>query len=227
MTPIESASKLICHIGDDLKLVLKVTLATKDRNKNRVRFISEYSYNSNKYNGAQELSSVTVETGDFLILESVIDYEARMKNPSAKSKSVWFSYENLWTFVWALESAYEWLVTNQEVYLYQEGSSTIITGINPAFANLVVICDSPYMRQYTDAPLVITPTVKLNRNSRESEKAVLITMGKNRQQITSLNAMQIGGLLHTVSRFDLCANSMALVNEVLIAAPMIKRPKQP
>lgn len=220
--PAESVTKILFRINNEFTLKVKVLLANKDRDRRRSRFASMWAYNTDKYANVSEVSAINLETSDYLIFETYMDYNTRINmNCQFKPKSIMFSYDNIHQFAWMLATAYDWLTNRTDVFQV-DSTTNEITGLSPMCSNLTVMCESPHMKNYTDHILKFTPTIRIDRQSREKQKGVLLLMGQKNDQVGSLSADNIASLLYFLDHFDMATFCTATVNEVLLALPMLK-----
>lgn len=85
---IESISKRIVFLSD-LQISVRVTLGNKTKDRNRKDYINIYTFDSDKYNDTSELSSVYINTYEYISLEHIKDI---------KSSKVLLSLDELYRF---------------------------------------------------------------------------------------------------------------------------------
>lgn len=220
IAPTETVTKTIFTPCEYLTIKLKVLLGNKDQNRNRRKFMYAREYDTEKYSQKMTVSSVNVETKDFLILESVVPYSFNApKNSDQSPHTVFFSYDNLHSLSWAMNQAYSW-ISNEDVFQCDKTNGELLN-INPTYMNLVAVCESPHMKGYSDEIVKFSPTIRINKSTREKEKAIGIIMNQRNYQIGSLSLNEIASIIYFLDRFDLCSAAISVVNQVLVATPVL------
>lgn len=218
--PTESVTKILFQPCSSLRIKLKVILANKNIKGNRKRFVNTYEYETNKYTNVSHLSSLGIETQDFLIIENYMSYEEkqRLNKMDFKPRTIYFSYNNIHTLERSLNQCYAWLI-NDDIFMYSKSKE--LMGIQPIYANLITECISKYMSGFSDTLIRFAPTILTDKNM-ERKKGILIMIGKENTQIGSMNIDEISAFVYFLIHFDLCSASMALTNQALEIMSMMK-----
>jgi hypothetical protein len=214
MAPVESVTKDIFQPDEYLLLRLNVGLGAKDMSSRRKMFANIRSYNSSWYKDTPQLSTMYIQTNDFLFLESYMPYQKRMETPEWKARRIIFSYETIHLFDNILSAAYSWLnLNNPKVFRRdKDGVDFLNTTSVPK-----VYCETHYKKQMQEQYLTLTPTIKLNQFG-VNERAIMFNFGQNPSiQITSLNTYQVGSLLYFLQHFNLFEAAALTVNQFLLA----------
>lgn len=225
-TPFESITKRVFYPCERLVIKVKIGLGSRDQSRHRRSFVNEYQYDAkNKYIDVNRLSSMFSETKDYLIIEEVETYkdgQPQMSNNRDSMQQMYFSYDNLHQLSWCLNSAYQWISNPDQ--LCDKDKTGMISNIKREHMNLVATCISPHWVGYSCGVMKFTPTIRSNPDGMR-ELAILVTMGKEMKQITSLNLQEIAAWAYFMEHFDLCSTSIELANQVLITAPILRKMK--
>ena len=222
-TPFESITKRVFYPCEGIVIKVKIGLSSRDQNRHRRSFVNEYQYDAkNKYIDVNRLSSMFTETKDYLVVEEVETYKDGSPSMANNSQmhQMFFSYDNIHQLSWCLNSAYQW-ISNPDQLCDKDGSG-MISNIKREHMNLVATCVSSHGINFSCGVMKFTPTIRSNPDGTR-ELAILITMGKEMKQVTSLNLQQIAAWTYFMEHFDLCSTSIELSNQVLISAPILRK----
>ena len=223
-TPCESISKRIFYPCQGLCIKMKVGLGSRDQNHRRKRFIGEYQYDANgKYNNINKLSAFYSETKDYLIVEESVRNLDQIP-PNWKPLQMFFSYDNLHQLEWMLNDAYQWLLNPKDICDFDKVG--MLSNIKRTHINLMSSCLSNHGTGYACGIMKLSPTIRTNDDDSR-ELAVLVTMGADSKQVTSMTLQEIASFLYFLQHFDLCSASIDLTNQVLVATPFLRGQNRP
>lgn len=167
---IESISKRIVFLSD-LQISVRVTLGNKTKDRNRKDYINIYTFDSDKYNDTSELSSVYINTYEYISLEHIKDI---------KSSKVLLSLDELYRFRRLLKKAIKWF---DDTDLWKrQGKELFIDIREEDKKNKVLVIKNRF-----DSVIMLTPTV-IHNEAKKDAKAIevlfyntsmSIAMGKN------------------------------------------------
>ncbi len=222
-TPFESITKRVFYPCDGIVIKLKIGLGSRDQNRRRKSFINEYQYEAgSKYNDINKLSSMFSETKDYLIVEEMNRNQYQQGAGNQQPLQMFFSYDNIHQLSWCLNSAYQWISNPDE--LCDKDGSGMISNIKREHMNLIATCLSSHGVGYYCGVMKFTPTIRSIPDGTR-ELAILISMGKEMKQITSMNLQEVASWLYFIDHFDLCTASIEMANQVLLTAPILRKMK--
>lgn len=217
--PCESITKDLFRPCENLRLRLKVVLGSKNSSGYRKRFISEFDYKSDKYRDMSQLACVQIETDDFFVVETFVNWEARQNmNGMWESQKILFSYKSIHQLAWALDTAYSWLVDPSKMCVVDKTTGEI-SHINPMCQNYMTECATDI--KFGEPNMRFTPTIKSYPDGKR-ELAVLVTMGPRNSQVATLTVHELAAWIYFMQHFDMMTASIALVNQTIVAMPMIR-----
>jgi hypothetical protein len=219
--PIESIKREIYYPTPSLKVKIQINIGGKDLKGYRRKFLRDWIYKSDKYNDVNELSTIFIDTADYLVLETFMPADKRMGMVDWKAKSVYFSYDNIYYLESICQQSLMWLYNENDSVFESDKTTGEPVRIQRNAINLQAVCDSTHMALYTNPPLTLTPTIRTHHDGGR-EKAVMLSFGKDRIEADSMNFYQMTGFTGLLSHLDLCSACTSIVNQTIITTPFFK-----
>jgi len=199
MAVVERITRTIFMPCKGLAVKHQVVFGNKDQAQKRKGELYTYNYNSTKYSDITNLSSLILETSDFLYLEK-LNYDKDREN-----EKIFFSYPHLFKIKRALKEAMRWFYADkfENMFIYK-GREIIFnsdyTGKKQEIYNLV-----------SNKTIIIFPSVV----EIETQQYEGVTMLLNSEsECVQMTIDQLEALYDFFKDFNLYQSSQLLINYV-------------
>lgn len=196
-TPVEYINKTIYQITSRFKLKHQVKFGRKNQKGDRMDAIFKYDYDSENYNSKMSLSSINLDTSDFLVLE--------YKPSNEETASIFLSYPHIYNFLRILKQSLNWFYSSKydDMFIYKNDE----VQFNDKYKKLVFRTD------VTVGQKIFAIKPSLVERYDIYEEGVIVFL--DNEYSVSLDVFELEALYNTIKNFDLYQSSVALANFVL------------
>jgi hypothetical protein len=198
--PVEYINKTIYTVCRGLKLKHQVKFGRKDQKGTRTNGTYVSTYESHSYDLPTTVSSVYIDTCDYLVLDYREGKDQRL--------SIYLSYPHLYTLKLLLQKAIKWFtVYADKLYIYTDDEIRF----NSKYKKLKVSTDNTIDHK----------TITLRPNVIEKRDAYMagVYVHLNDEYITTMSADELMAFNDVIQQFDLYQNSLMMTTYMLSNYP--------
>jgi ribosomal protein L4 len=204
MAVVERVTRTVFNPCKGMAVKHQVVLGSKDQAQKRKGELSTYNYKSTKYSDVTELTSMIIESSDFLILEKY------NKDKDVENEKIFMSYPHLFKMKRALKQALKWFYADEfeDLFIYK-GNELIF---NSDYTNEKI----EIFNLVSNKAVMFQPDVIEIENQQYEG---LIMFLNSESEIVQLTIDQVEALYDFFETFNLYQSSQLLINYVTSINP--------